>query len=328
MNINDIPVALTGDKLVIAMQEAKTERTALAIGFLYKQTILMMSADPGVGKSTISTQVAVELAAGLPVFGVFDVPKPVKVLYVQTERSKLELLERLEVISKVLPIAKDNLVITDEYQHLDLMNFEHVKLFIQCIQRDCPNVEVIFIDPIYSMVRGGLKDDTPASAFVKGMSLVQKHTGATLYYNHHTVKKQYTDKGIAYEKDDPFYGSQWLKAHITGSFYVKSTDSGVDLIRKKDNYKLLPKQLELHYDSETELCSIPHDKLPALERVLTFIKSRAIDQRTFSFNDICDKTELCKRTVRAIFCTAEIKGRIFVVSTNKNKNLYKSQPPK
>lgn len=323
MRLSDISSALTGNALIEAMSATKNKRKAIAEGFLYEQTILMIAADPGTGKSTVATQVAVELSAGLPVFGIYKVPKPVKVLYVQTERSLIELIERLEVIHKVMPIVKENLYITSEYQMFNLLNFEHVKVLIECILRDCPEVEVIFIDPIYPMVSGGLSKDEPASAFTKGMNLVQKATGAILWYNHHTVKPSYSPDGAKMEKQDPFYGSQWLKAHVTGSYHMKEHGEGVSLIKKKDNYNLLPHQIDLEYNPETELCSIPIDKLPAIDKVRNYLAMRKIDKKEFSFRDMQLMTGICTRTLRECLMHNTISTILTYVSSNKNKKLYK-----
>lgn len=322
MQINEIPLALTGDSLIESLGKVKERRKAIAEGFLYQQTINMIAADPGTGKSTISAQVAVELSAGLPVFGLFPPPRPMKVLYIQTERSIVELLERLEVINKAIPINKNNLVITDEYQRFNLLNEKHANLFIDCVLRDCPDPDIVFIDPIYCLVMGGLKDDTPASVFTKVMSTLQKYTGATLWYNHHTVKTQYHE-GNVIEKADPYYGSQWLKAHVTGYYYLKDNPGGVRMDKKKDNYRLLPDSIILEYNPENGLCSIPLDEMPATERLKNFIRARELDKKEFYFKDIEAQTKLSTRRLRELLMHSSFKDQFFVVSSYKNKNLYK-----
>ncbi len=281
----------------------------------------MFSADPGVGKSTISTQVAVELAAGLPVFGVYEVPRPMKVLYIQSERSIIEILERLESLEKRLPIMNKNLFVTSQYQGLNLLIPDHQDLFIKCVKRDCPQADIIFIDPIYCMVSGGLKDDIPASAFTKAMSNLQSATSATLWYNHHTVKAQYNN-GEKYEKDDPFYGSQWLKAHVTGSYHLKKHGKGTQLALKKDNYRILPDSIELQYDEETGLSTVEFEDMPAIDKVRAFINSRKIDQKEFTFNDMRDATKVSTRRLRQLVVHSSISPSLNVVSSNKNKHLY------
>jgi len=328
VDIKDIPKPLTNDSL---MKELHRDilREVIAEGLLYEKTSLMISSEPGVGKSTLSTQIAVELAGGLSLFGFFHVPKPVKVFYIQTERSAIELLERLKIIDKVYPIdkIKHNLLITDEYQRLNLLNQNHVELFIKCLRRDYKEATVIFIDPIYSTVSGGLKEDRPASIFTKVMSIVQKEFNCCLFYNHHTTKDQYSQTGQKIEKDDPFYGSQWLKAHVTGSYHMKKTDDGVVLTCKKDNYNILAKKVILEYNPETELCEVVGEKLSAIDKVRHYLQVKVLDDTQFSFKDMQEAVKLGTRTLRELLMHSSIRPRIIEVSRCKNKIYYKSIPP-
>ena len=323
MIIDDIQKALTGQKLLDSFAETHAKREIIADGFLYGHTINMIAAEPGAGKSTISTQVAVELTAGIPVFGLYEVPKPFKVLYIQTERSILELLERLEIISKVYPIIAENLFVTDEYQRLNLLIPKHVEMLIKCIHRDCGKPDVIFIDPIYAMVSGGLKDDIPASAFTKGMSRLQKETGAVLWYNHHTVKVQYSPSGHKIDREDPFYGSQWIKAHVTSSYHLREISGGVKLTLKKDNYNIMPKDISLDFDPETGLCSIPIEEIPSIDRIRGFLNLRKKDGKSFTFKDICQVSQTSSKTAqRALTKLGDSIGTL-TATMDKHKKVYK-----
>ena len=323
MNLNDIKLGLTGDVLVSALDKKHINRKVIAEDLIYENTCLMVAAEPGCGKSTVSTQVAMELAAGLPVFGYFHVPRPMKVLYSQQERHISETLERVKVLKDTIPLIKDNLVITDEYQKLDLLLSEHKYMITKCIQRDCPNVDVIFFDPIYAMVRGGLSKDEPASAFAKAMSFIEKETGAAIWLNHHTTKDNYDNHGNKYEKDDPFYGSQWIKAHVTGSYFMKKNDDGVRLINKKDNYSILAKEIVLEYDPDTEYCTVEGNKMPAIERVKNFIRIKGVDGKEFTFSHIKEGTNLSARKIREILVHTIVKDMVSCVSGSYGKKIYK-----
>lgn len=321
MNIEVFAKPLTGKTLETKMH-SKVVRNAIAEGLLYEQTALMVAADPGAGKSTVSTQIAVELAAGIPLFGFFHVPRPMKVLYIQTERSIIEFLERLKVIEKTYPIVYENLMLTDEYQKLNLLNPRHVDVLVECLKRDVGQADVVFIDPIYSTVAGGLSGDVPASAFTRVMSRIQKELNCCLYYNHHTIKPTYSTSGEKIEKDDPFYGSQWLKAHVTGSYHMKSNEEGVILICKKDNYRLLLERIALEYDPETELCHVDSDKLSADDRLQNFLNLRRIDGRQFTFKEIQKVTNVCTRRLRELVMHTTFQNQVKSVSGYKNKKIY------
>lgn len=324
ISITNIAPALTGDALIEKMHHARDARITLVEGLLYEKTTILISADPGTGKSTISSQIMIEAAAGVPVFGVLNVPRPLKFLYVQTERDILELLERMEILSKVYPIAKDNIIITDEYQRFNMLNPDHVYLIVKCIKRDCPDgVDVIIFDPIYSMVSGGLSKDEPAAAFTHAMSIIHKEIGAAHWYNHHTVKPEYY-QGKRTEREDPFYGSQWLKAHCSGAYYMRKTKKGVQMVCKKDNYATLTASLELEYNPETSLSALDVDGLSAIDRVKNFIGLMKLEGKEFCFEDMLKFTKLGTRHARSIIVHSSIKDRLIVVSSIRNKHLYKA----
>lgn len=324
MKLSDIPIPLTGETLMTSITQTKDQRKPIAEGLLYEKTILMVASDPGVGKSTVSTQVAVELANGLPIFGYFKVEEPTKVLIIQTERSILETLERLEVINKTIPINTDNLIVTDEYQRLDLLKDNDMELFMQCIHRDYQQAKVIIIDPIYTAVGGGLKEDLPATKFCKTMNIIQKEFNCALWYNHHTVKAQYSSQsGVRIEKDDPFYGSQWLKAHVTGSFYMRRNDNGITLTKKKDNYDILIDSIRLEYDPETELCHVSEGNLPSIDKLQNYLKIKRLDKfKTFTFKEMQEGTGLCTRTLRKLLLHTLFKDALITTSGKNNKKLY------
>lgn len=322
--MTDLKPGLTGKALVEAMSKTKQGRIALAEGFIYEQTLMMFFSDPGIGKSTILTQVAVELAAGLPIFGLFPVPKPIPVLYVQTERGTQEWLERVELISKTYPIIAENLMVTDEFQKLNMLNDSHVRIMIESIKRDFPQVKATIFDPIYCMVSGGLKNDEPASAFTHAMSLVQKELGCTNLYSHHTIKDQYATNGAQLDKDDKSYGSRWLKAHVTGSYEIANNKEGkgVILTRKKDNYGLLPSTIKLDYSHETGLCTVPLDELSGLEKLRHFGMSMESLKKEFDMQDMIKATGLCREVITRILCHSSLTPHFIVVSNKRNKHLY------
>lgn len=314
---------LTGSNLQKAVTTIKEQRPVLAEGLLYQDTILMLSADPGVGKSTLSTQASIELSAGQPVFGVFEVPKPLKVLYIQTERALTEYLERLQILKDLIPTNYDNLMVTDEYQRLNLLNPKHSEIFIKSIVLNCKGVDVIIIDPIYPLVAGGLKDDLPASIFTKVMSTLQSETRATLWYNHHNTKAQYARDGAKIEKEDPFYGSTWLKAHCTGSFMITKDEKGTKWTKKKDNYSVLVDHFNLEYDQETGLSRTVMDDLPVVERFRMFLEQMKKQDKTFTFDDIVKVCKVSPRCARRHMVHSSFANAIFCVSTNKRKKIYK-----
>lgn len=322
MTLDDIPLALTGDKLIEAIRQSKYARKPLAEGFIYEKTCTLMSSDPGLGKSTLTAQIAVELAAGLPLFGYFSTVRPVKVFYIQAERDINETLERMEIIGKTLPLIKENIVITDAYQRLNLLNPTHVELFFKAIKRNCADPVLIIIDPIYSTISGGLSEDRVATALMKVMDLISKNFNCSLWLNHHTTKTRYGQDGLPIQKNDPFYGAQWIKSHVTGSYLLKQTDKGADLILKKDNYGLLTEKVPLEYNPETELCFVSFPEMSTMDKIKHFLKAKKSKKETFDFAELKAATLVCNKTLRTHLLHTEIKDLLKYEKTNKGKYIY------
>lgn len=325
MKLSDIPPAYTGSRLDEAVEGAEHQREVIAEGLIYEKTNLMIASDPGLGKSTISTQVAVELASGLPIFGHFYVPRPFKVFYIQAERHIMETFERIRQIKLAgRPINSTNLVVTDKFQVLNLLKYDHAVFMIESIERDCGTPDIIFIDPIYSMVSGGLKDDKPASAFTKVMSVLQSKFGCALWLNHHTTKQQYSSSGDKMGSDDRFYGSQWLKASVTGSYQMEKQDKGVVLKCKKDNYGLLLSQINLEYDAATELCHVTKlSQLPAEDRVKNYLQTMRDRQEWFSYYDIMESCQVSKRLLTSLILHTRVKDKLETQKSLKGKKLFR-----
>lgn len=324
MKLESIPGALTGAEFDTQMRTAMDTRRAIVEGLLYEKTITMLSGEPGDGKSTIMSQMAVEIAGGHPVFGKFKVTRPHKVGFLVNERSRLEFLERAYRFSNHMTISAENIFLVDSYKVLNMLKDDHVELLLQCLRRDMPGVEVVFFDPIYPMVSGGLSKDEPASSFCRAMTLVQAFTGASLWYNHHNVKASHAVDGTEIQKKHKFYGSQWLMAHVTGAYALERKDGDSVLVRKKDNYNLLEERVELEYNPETDISTVSLSQLPSIDRFKMYLRSRAKDEKTFTFKEIQKSVQLSTATIRKLMLDSSISEHLIVVSTHKNKNLYKS----
>ncbi|MEK7092734.1 MAG: hypothetical protein AAB907_03865, partial [Patescibacteria group bacterium] len=75
---------------------------------------------------------------------------------------------------------------------------------------------------------------------------------------HHTTKSEHDAAGNPLE--DPFYGSQWLRAHIDTSYQLKRgpEKNWVSLYCKKDRGGEVHHQIFLQYDAETDTAFFDH----------------------------------------------------------------------
>src|SRR3990167_6813869 len=130
---NQKTIALTGEVLKTALNEINPERKALIEGFLYERSILMISADPGAGKSTLTAQAIAQMSCGLPVFGCLFVPRPIQCYYISFERGREEILERLKVMQDIIPMDFSNIYINDSFIGYNVLDLTHADFIINSI---------------------------------------------------------------------------------------------------------------------------------------------------------------------------------------------------
>lgn len=326
VKVEEKKISLTGQDLKNALNEIHPERKALIEGFLYERSILMMSADPGAGKSTITAQAIAQMSCGLPVFGCLFVPRPIKCYYLSFERGREEILERLKVMQDIIPMDFSNIYINDSFIGYNVLDIAHADFIIKGINYDCMNPDVVFIDPIYASVAGGLSSDEKASQFCRFSARLQSVVGCSNWLNHHTTKESYATDGSVIEKSDPFYGSQWLKAHCTAAYYLRRNDKGTVLLNKKDSQNNLLKKIVLEYNAEDYISFIDQKnmEIPAADRVKMFLRNKYKSaDKTFYY----DQLESCVQplsTARLRQLTTQVWFReaVLVSKFSGKKSLY------
>ena len=290
----------TGQALTDDLTHLAFDLPVLIPDFLYVQTSTMLASDPGVGKSIISMQVALSLSSGTPLFGTFAIPEPKKVYYLQLEGSYHQTIERLRLMQQKVPLVAENLC-WDMGEGLNVLREtdwlrveERIKMF--------GKPDLIIIDPIYMIVMGGLSEDRPASTFVRFSNALMQTFGAANWLNHHTHRIRYAKNGEELQESDPFYGSQWLKAHLDASWLMHRTGkSRVRLECKKDRNSLLLKRVDLVYHEDSMTCeNILFAEAPAMTKVLTVIADCKARNVTISFSEIQERTGVSHAHLRRL----------------------------
>ena len=279
----------TGDTLAQDVANLSLDLPALIPDFLYSQTSTMLAADPGIGKSIISMQLALSLASGSPLFGTFAIPVPQKVYYLQLEGSYPHAIERLRRMQSVVPLSAEHLCWDMGEGFNVLREADWLRVEARITRFGTP--ALLIIDPLYMLVAGGLSEDRPASAVVRFLTAMMQTFHCAQWVNHHTHRTRYHNGRIV-EEVDPFYGSQWLKAHFDASWLMtRMGKSRVRLDCKKDRNGVLTKSLELIYHQETMTCeNIKFAEAPAMAKVLAVIADCKGRNITISSQEICMKT--------------------------------------
>lgn len=322
--------ALSGTLLKTSLESEEEHRQPIISGLLYENSILMIAADPGAGKSMLTACAMAQASSGLPVFGYLNVPKPVRFYYIPSERGLSEIKERLRVLKEHVPINYDYLVLDEDIIGMDVTKDSDADAIINRIKEQPLPPDIIILDPIYGFVKGGLSKDEKASEFCRFSTRLQKEFSCAIWMNHHTVKQSYDKEGNAIEKADPFYGSQWLKAHVTASFYMSRTPKGCKLENKKDSHGNLHELMEFNFDEESNLLvatNIESDD-SIRTKVLNFILNRKAANLPFTFKEVCGVAKgVCHRTVRRVLVTPQIADLFFKQKSNGKETVYSFQKP-
>lgn len=285
--------AYTNEELRNRVTAQRESRPPIIEGLVHEKSVIMTSSDPGAGKSTVTAVMIAQASIGLPVFGQLFVPKPVVSYYIPFERGAQEIEERFKHIQTVIPLEYNNIYVNERFMGMNVINERHADEIIGNIRHDIGErkIDIIYLDPIYSSVAGGLSTDEKATLFTRFSTRLQVEFNCAIYMNHHTVKQSYSSEtGHVIEKEDPFYGSQWLKAHCTGGFYMKrgAKDSGPILIQKKDSHSCLLSHINLVYEPETYTVFMHElDKtIPAKDRLLMAYRTFKNANKTVTFREI------------------------------------------
>lgn len=316
----DLPPPISGSELKRKLTE-KIVHIPLAEGFLYKDASLMISSQPAVGKSTLAIQAAYELSTGLPLFGGLIVPKPLRVWYIQMERPETESLERLQLMKGDIDVDWSNLFIDVELQALNFLSPSHFDYVLSRGKDIDP--DLVIIDPLYGIATGLSKDEI-GSGVSKMFTVLKKTLKCTLMILHHTVKNPYEIiQGIKVPKDDPFYGAQWLKAHVTASYLAENFENGIKLVCKKDAHGRLIKELTTSFDHDTYLSTIVIDNLEVAERYKLFINSLLVSgKRKFYFEDARTHLGCAPTTLREFHRTPQFRASVVAHKVKGHRTLY------
>lgn len=302
------------------------ERKAIVEGLIYEDSIHMIAAPPGVGKSMLSTQTMLQISNGLPVFGHLKVMEPATCLYLQSERPISEILERMKIMSGNMEINHDRIIVDNSLQGLDLMNLNHQEIAMQRLRQiyHLNPFKLVFMDPIYAMVAGGLSKDEPASAFCRFSANVQSTFNTTNILIHHTNRGNKDEDGNRIGAD--MYGSVWLEAHVTGLFMVNKREKGTKLQCLKNSHGNLIERIELEYDLDSHLSTITESslaKMPGKERLMMYLRACRNQNSTFTISDILAQTALSRPQFYRLHETIGLEKSLQCVKSIGKKKIWK-----
>jgi len=184
---------------------------------------LLLVATQKVGKSIMALQLS-SCVAGQHNFLGFNVDKPRKVLYIAGEGDIRELQKRRKKMEKVYPTIKDHLFfwpIPERPLNTPGGKADLIKVGLEYMP------QLTIFDPVYSLMRGSMKDDEAVGDFVRAVNTYQYTVKSAIIVIHHThraikITNNWNDQAkVLDEGDDAFFGSMLWKAWPHMVFLLK-----------------------------------------------------------------------------------------------------------
>lgn len=228
------PIYLTGKNLRSELDRPNLGQEPLIEELIYKDTITMFTARPGVGKSVVTANLTASASKGLPVFGFLNCTRPLKIAYVQLEGSRDEQISRLKMIEEVVGELNVNNMSwhTPDFNVEDARTWIDVWMELDDAIKQMEGLDIIIFDPIYAMTTKGLTNEVTCLAIKKFLDTVKYRYRSSVIVNNHSPKDTYDNQGKKIKKKDPF-GVTWLSANLDGSYFIDRGDSKNTLTLEK-----------------------------------------------------------------------------------------------
>lgn len=189
--------------------------------FLYEGDCICISSAPKCGKSLFAKQLMCALSSGSPFLDSLEVHRRCNVLYVQTEGDRSETIERLTRMREGVEISPGRIF------HMNLAGIalntpEGFATFSALAEQPRVTYDVIIIDPLYTTVKGSMKDDNVATDWIRNVrSFKAKHSAAMIVINH-DAKESFDKEGNAVDYGNArTFGSQMWLAFFNHNFRLK-----------------------------------------------------------------------------------------------------------
>lgn len=231
--------------------------------FLYKRQSVMLIAKDKVGKSIISTQMAMCLTCGAPFLNTFDVSGAYNVLYIQTEGSREETKRRMVSMKEHIKGFNTDRFFYHYGRGMQLHTMEGI-VDLQRLIEDCGvPIDVVIIDPLYKAITGGdISSSKDATIFTDNLDAIKEQYNLTILVIQHKRKSSKTPTGNIIDLgDEESMGSSIFKNyfdHTINMVYDKKNDLRKLLcdtqrngeINKKLDLKLVEEPLHFYIDGQ------------------------------------------------------------------------------
>lgn len=274
---------------------------------LYERDVICISSKPGIGKSILAKQLMCCMTSGTPFLETYKVARPMNVLYVQTEGDRAETLERLELMTTVVPI--DN----RRWAHFNLPGVAfNVKsefdAFVASVQSIGMVFDVVIIDPLYTTIKGDMSKNEVATDWIRAIRWLKGYLDCAIIILNHEGKDLYNEGVVVDRGTDSIFGSTFWGAFFNHNYKLKLYDGHhIMEIGKNRSGKAVDRIVMSLVNTDT-LMYVPYD--PAMTengyKVKNAIKGgQGVDVRT-----IIDVTGVSRATIYRVLKKIEDEGNL------------------
>lgn len=231
------------------------KRDFLVEKIIREQDSVLLIGGEKAGKSLLIKQLIMSLTSGdQPFLDKFEVVRPCKVTYVQSEGELTDTQDRFKRMMRTQDFNPDNFHIMFT-QPLGLQDESKAVDFMAEIEK-VHQPDILILDPLYFSFEGSLSDDGIVRQFLGNIRRIKNHFGCAVIIVHHTHRVKFTPDGeLLNEGDDALFGSsafKWWPDHMIYFTYNKkknirefrcSTQRSGDILDKMELILMQPDPL-------------------------------------------------------------------------------------
>ena len=263
---------------------------------LYEGDQMMLIGVEGIGKSILVLQMAACLSCGDDFMDKFEVPHAVSTLYVQTEGSLKTTQDRLKKMQVGINVNPQLFNVyympgmtLDQNAGLD----KFLRVVDKGIDAGMVKPRAIFIDPVYSAMKGDLSDNQAVRAFIHNIRVVADTYDCAIVLIHHERKSKRDFRGrlVTEAGREVVLGSTTFNAAIDTGYRLQGVTS-MRLTRWKDRNDRCDAEVELRkLDNPLMFIASSGEATASYEQVLFHMRQYQLEQA-----DYITIPELIRRT--------------------------------
>lgn len=173
---------------------------------------VILAAEPKLGKTWVALDLSLALAFGRPLYGRFEVPRPMRTLLVLNEDGRRNVAQRYRALLKGRGIAPAREA-TDRVRILSRRAFslEHAQYFEELehyVTR--AEIDLVVLDPFTEMFNADERHERDVKLALQPLKRIRDRTGVSIFLTHHQRKPPSGKEGSGGRRAMALRGSSYL----------------------------------------------------------------------------------------------------------------------